>query len=308
MHLLGGDGQRDESDGDQPRVPHQAGQADMGAGDVERHGRLPDAAEQHQAGHGAQQPEVGAAIKTDAPGVGRRVERQRFRRATVKPRIQRKENGQQGANQKQCLGKDMLQCPEKVHALEEAQEQRRIAQRRQRAARVGHDEDEEHHHMRLVRAVVVGPDQGPDQQHRRAGGAHKTGQHCANAQNGGVQPRAAVQVAPDVDAAGDGKQRRQQQDEGNVFLQQRMHQAERRQARAVHCGEGQQKSQRPGGRHLAEMVMPEKRRQQRQQRNRQQQTGKRHGIQRRQHAAIKCRSKRQAGQQAKQREGGHTAK
>ena len=80
-------------------------------------------------------------------------------------------------------GRMLLRGPEEVHALEEAEEQRRIAQRRERAADVRHDEDEEHDHVRLVAAVVVGADQRADQQHRGAGGAHQARQHRADRQD-----------------------------------------------------------------------------------------------------------------------------
>ena len=130
---------------------------------------------------------------------------------------------QQRADQEQRLGQDVRDGPEEVHALEEAQEQRRVAQRCERATGVGDDEDEEDHHMRLVPAVVVGADQGPDQEHGGAGRAHEAGQHRAQAQDGGVESRAAMQVAADVDAPRNGEQRGQQDDEGDVLGQQRVH-------------------------------------------------------------------------------------
>ena len=50
----------------------------------------------------------------------------------------------------------MLHRPHKIHAFQEAQKQRRIAQRREAAADIGHQKDEKHHHVHAVFAVIVG--------------------------------------------------------------------------------------------------------------------------------------------------------
>jgi hypothetical protein len=128
-----------------------------------------------------------------------------------------------------------------------AQKQRRIAQRRERAPRVGDDEDEEHHHMGHMLAVVVGADQRAYQQHGCPRGAHEAGQHRANGQDGRVEPRAAVQVAADVDATRHSEQRRQQNDEGQCIRPT----AHAQSWAPATCGpkddgKGQQKRQAPG--------------------------------------------------------------
>jgi hypothetical protein len=119
--------------------------------------------------------------------------------------------------------------------------------------------------MRLVHPVVVGADQRPDHQHGSTGGTHETRQHRPDGQNGDIDSRAAVQVAANEDSAGHGIERHQQNDEGNVFGQQRMHQAAARQGGAEHGGKRQKEGQRPRGGDLAEMVVPERRREQRHQ-------------------------------------------
>ena len=145
-------------------------------------------------------------------------------------------------------------------------------------------------------AVVVGADQGANQQHRCPRSPHETGQHGANGQDGRVEPRAAMQVAADVDATRHRKQRGEQNDEGNVFGQQRMHEAGAGHPGAKHHGKRHQKRQPPGRRHLAKMVVPENGGKQGHQRNRQQQAGKRHAPQHRNAAAIKVGGKGQARQ------------
>ena len=286
MHLFGRDTQGHQRHDDQAHVPHDAGQAYLGPGDGERDLRLPQAAEQHQRHHHAQQRKVGLAVKADGFGVGGGVGLEHLFAPVVVPGVHHEKDGEQGADQEQGLGEDVAHGPEEVHALQEAQEQRRVAQRRERAPGVGDDEDKKHHHMRRVLAVVIGADQRADEQHRRPRGAHDASQHRANSEDGGIERRAAMQVAPDVDAPRHGEQCGEQDDKRNVFGHQRVDKTCARCARAKHQRKRHQKSQRPAGSNLAEVVVPEDRSQQRHQGNRQQNAGKRHTPQHRQRAAI----------------------
>jgi len=108
-----------------------------------------------------------------------------------------------------------------------------------------------------VPARIIGPDQRPDHQHRRAGGPHEAREHRADRHQAHVQPRTAVQVAAHVDAARRGEQRGQQDHERQVLAEQHMHDARGGDAGPGHRGEGQQERERPGGRDLAEMVVPQ---------------------------------------------------
>jgi hypothetical protein len=69
--------------------------------------------------------------------------------------------------------------------------------------------------------------------------------------------------------------------------------------------ERQQEGQRPASGHLAEMVMPEKRRGQRHHRNRQQQAGKGHRPQRGQLAAVQFGGRGQAWPQTRKHQRQH---
>ena len=136
-------------------------------------------ADQHQRHNHAQQGKVDLAIKADGPAVGCGVGRDHFFAAAVVPGIEHKEDDQQRTHEEKRFLEDVAHRPEEIHALQEAQEERWVTQRRERTAGVADDEDEEHHHVHHVAAVVVGTDQRPDQQHRSAGGAHDAGQHRA---------------------------------------------------------------------------------------------------------------------------------
>ena len=99
-------------------------------------------------------------------------------------------------------------------------------------------------------------------------------------------PRRALEIAAHIDAARHRVQRRQQDHEGQVLGQQRMHQVGQGRTRTEHRCKGQQEGQRPGRRQLAEMPVPEMGRHQRNQGNRQQHARKGHAPEHRQLAAI----------------------
>ena len=79
--------------------------------------------------------------------------------------------------------------------------------------------------MGFVNPVVVGANQGANHQHRCTGRSHDARQQGANAQQADIERRTAVQVAANEDAAGDRVERRQQNDERNIFSQQCVNQA-----------------------------------------------------------------------------------
>ncbi|MDT4849553.1 hypothetical protein FQZ97_836770 [compost metagenome] len=120
--------------------------------------------------------------------IGRRIVAE-LRLAPVQVAVQEEEQREQRHCQKPHRQGHVTQGPEEIHALEEAEEQRRIAKRRQAATDIGHQEDEEHHDVDVVPAVVVGPQQRADQQHGGARGAHQRRQQRAQGQQAGVQRR-----------------------------------------------------------------------------------------------------------------------
>ena len=67
--------------------------------------------------------------------------------------------------------------------------------------------------------LLVGAQQRPDQEHRRAGGADEARQQRADAEERGVDQRRARQRAAQVDAARDHEERAEQRDERHVLAQ-----------------------------------------------------------------------------------------
>ena len=255
---------------DQAEIADDVLQLDLGTQDIERDAGLPYAGDQHR--QQDQRPEHHEIDPTfDAQGRIRcGVHLELLVSAPEVPAVDDEKDSQQHQRRQQHRREHRLRGPEKIDALQESEEKRRIAQRRQRPTDVGNQEDEENHHVRLVLAGVVGTEQRPNQQHRRTGGSHHAGQRCAAGQQAGIEQWRAVQVALDVDATGGGKQRSQQDHERDVLGDQRVQHNPDGLTRSVKGRERQQEGKRAGGRDLAEMVMPETRDQQRAERDRQQ--------------------------------------
>ena len=118
-------------------------------------------------------------------------------------------HGQHQRGDDRGLQPEVPRGPEEVDAAQEADEQRRIAERRERAAHIGDQDDEEHDHMRAVPAPRVGADHRADQDHGGAGGADDAGDAGAERKQCGVDQRRAAQAARHEDAARDGVEREQ---------------------------------------------------------------------------------------------------
>ena len=80
--------------------------------------------------------------------------------------------------------------PEERHAVQEAEEERRIAERRQRAADVRDQEDEEDERVGAVAARAVGPQQRADSDHRGAGRSDPRREDDPDGDDGARSPRA----------------------------------------------------------------------------------------------------------------------
>ena len=186
------------------------------------------------------------------------------------------EQRQQDAAYEQHRQQHGFQRPEKVDALEEAEKQRRVSERRERAADVGDQEDEEHEDVDVVAAVLVRPDDRSNQHHGGAGRAEKACRQGAEGEHRRVRGRRADEIAADADAAGNNEQREQQDDEGQIVEQEHMQDLGRGRPKSARCGQGNDQGKRPEGGHLAEMTLPGMRRDQRQHGDGEKQTGERH--------------------------------
>ena len=111
---------------------------------------------------------------------------------------------------------DVLQRPEERNATQVAEEQRRVAQRRQAAAHVGDHKDEEHDDVHLALAPQVGTKQRADEQHGGARRADPAGKERADEQQDDVVLRRADDGTAHENAAGDDEQAQQQHDERDV--------------------------------------------------------------------------------------------
>ena len=113
--------------------------------------------------------------------------------------------------------------------------------------------------MHTVFAVGIGAQQGADQQHGGAGGAHPAGQDGAHGQDAGVDHGGAHQRALQAHAAGHGEQGEQQHDEGDVLQQDGMEEFIEGHVEAVDHQTGNQEGKAPEDGDLAEVMMPDMR-------------------------------------------------
>jgi hypothetical protein len=113
----------------------------------------------------------------------------------VIPSVDAQEYRENHAGEKTCRGKQVLCRPKEVDTSQESDEQRRIAERRQRAADVGDQEYCEHQHMRIVTATLVRPYQGSHDDHGGAGGAYEARQYGAQQEHSGIAGGSSVQIA-----------------------------------------------------------------------------------------------------------------
>ncbi len=259
--------QREDAHHDQDGVAHPVLQVH---GDVAVDGQLAQlhvAGEDDAAHHAEQEEQVMRAFDVEAALAGHGC--WALRLAAVVPAVEQVEDGQQDRRGETADGEQALGHPEEGHAVQETEEERRVAERRQRAADVADQEDEEGHHVHLPPAPGVGAQHGPDHHHRGAGGADPGGEQGADQQHQRVDGRRAAQRAAHVDAARDGEQRPEQDDEGDVVDQ---HDVEERLQglRAIGDQEGHGQEDGPGRGYLRVVPVPEVRRQQGKERDREQ--------------------------------------
>ena len=109
------------------------------------------------------------------------------------------------------------ECPCEGHAVQVAEEERRVAERSQYAATVRHNEDCEQDRVHAVLTFLVGLQERANQQHGRARRADERGQQAADRQEDRVVTRGRLDVTGQVNAAGDHEQREEQRDELHVL-------------------------------------------------------------------------------------------
>ena len=102
-----------------------------------------------------------------------------------------------------------VEGPGEGHPAQEAQEQGRVTQWREQAAAVGHDEDRVEHRVHPVVTLLVGGQQGPDEEHGGAGGTDEGRDGPADGQEDRVVAGSGPDVALEEDAPGDDEQGQQ---------------------------------------------------------------------------------------------------
>ena len=118
------------------------------------------------------------------------------------------------------LQPEVLRRPEEIDAAQEADEQRRVAERESAPPILATRKMKKTTTWALCAASGVGADQRADQDHGGAGGAdHARDQRCRRRGCAALTSGRAAQVAGDQNAAGHHIEREQQHDEAQIFGQ-----------------------------------------------------------------------------------------
>src|SRR6185437_11805679 len=154
-------------------------------------------------------------------------------------------------------------------------------------------------------AVAIGADHRPQHHHRCAGRSDHAGDAGADREQQRIDRRRPVQRSFDAQASGDGEERAEEENEGEVLVERGAEDGREIALDAADRRIGQDEGERPGKHRLAVMPVPSARREQRRQRDREQKTekGKRPGearrrnhVARRMHARdYECRGARSQG-------------
>jgi hypothetical protein len=243
-------------------------QLEGGAEELERHAGIPQADDERGGCHDQHdQRQVHEAA--DAQRLAR-VRIAVARLATEEPKIHDEEHREHQHRDEAGLHPQIPQRPQKIDAMEEADEQWRVAQGAERATDVGDQDDEEHDHMRIAGAGLVGAQQRPDEDHGGAGGADDAGYRRADREETRVDQRRAGETSGHQDAACYRVKREQHDDETQVLGQQRMNECIDGRHGAELRRDREQRDRRPAGGDLTVVVMPDAAEQQRPGRDREQ--------------------------------------
>ena len=141
--------------------------------------------------------------------------------------------------------------------MQEADEHRRIAQRRKCAADITDEENEEDHDVHVVEPCQIRANERPHENDGGAGGADNACHDGAKREDGDVDQRRAAEISGDQDAAGDDIKGEQENDEAEEVRQHDVHERRRRARRAVDGGERRDSERAPDESELAVVVVPE---------------------------------------------------
>ena len=145
------------------------------------------------------------------------VDRERGRLFLVDDRlVEQVEDDEQRAIHQQP-GEPEREGPSEGNALEEAEVERRVAERGEQTSAVGDDEDEEDDDVGAGDPLLVGAEQRPNEDHRGPGRADHVGKQRADGEHRGVGERCAGQAASHIDAAAQQVEAQNERDEGEVL-------------------------------------------------------------------------------------------
>jgi len=219
--------------------------------------RFPVAALKHQPDNAGQEEEVLHPFDPDrrpVPRVARNTPLLPLFPVVVA--VHHVEDREEDGADKEHVREDGLRDPEERHVVQEAQKQGGVSQRGQRPADVGHEKDEEDDDMGLSLPVAVRLHDRPDHDHGGPRRAHPGGEECPDQQQDSIDERCSAQRSGDDNPAGDGKEPPEKDNEGDVVDEVDVDDREDSHL-AIDINGGHREGDRPEGRHLAVMMVPE---------------------------------------------------
>src|SRR6516165_11591790 len=154
--LVAGERERAERKGQQDAVARDILQLERGTVDLEADAGLPAGREQDRPDHADHEQQVDAAAYAQIEWRRAFPDRRHQAVLAVVPEVDREEDGKHERADKGSGSPQVEGRPEEIDAVQEADEQRRIAERCERAADIADQEDEEDYDVRVVEARRVG--------------------------------------------------------------------------------------------------------------------------------------------------------
>ena len=249
----------------------------MHAEEREFHARIPDARHEHGRDDHGEEENVDLAVDAEGLLLFRGTEFARGHVLLENEGVDREVDCKKDRHREDPRRKEVFGRPEEFDAAEEPEEERRIAQRRKRAAHVGDQEDEKDEGVDLARAAFVRGNERANEEHRGARRAHEVGEHGAETQEGRVHDRTTHEAAAHVNAARDRKEGAHEDEEGQIVGEENVDHLVKGGGSAEGETERNGAGRGPEERDLAEMMVPEARQKERKERDGEKNAGERNG-------------------------------
>ena len=201
----------------------------------------------------------------------------------------------------------MARGPEKAHALEEAEKERRVTERREGTANIGHQKNKEDKGMHFALAVFIGADERTDKQHGRPRRPHEIREHRTERKKGRIDDRTADKAAAHMNTTCHDKERADKNQKRQIVSEKNMRNRVKCHVAAIEDPHRHGTAERPENSDFAEVMMPDMRGEQRKKGNGEENPRKRNGPGEPQRRTIKAGRGESSHRQQKPARGGSSS-